>query len=64
MSITVTVELKETSQPLVYEAENTYQKGDMFCVYIMGAWKSRVCKFPVANIWRVTEDYHAKGKEA
>lgn len=52
--IEVKVELKETSQPLIYlRAENTYTKGDLFCVYENG----KVYKFPLANVWRITEAY-------
>ena len=58
MSITVWIELKETSQPLTFEAANTYQKGEMFCVY--APRENRVYKIPLANIWRVTEEYHAR----
>lgn len=53
--IKVTVELKETSQPLVLAARNTYTKGLFYCVYTADG---TVQKFPLANIWRVTEDYH------
>lgn len=51
--ISVRVELKETSQALELEAVNTYTKGPFYCVYD-GA---RVQKFPLENIWRVTEQY-------
>ena len=60
MSITVWIELKETSQPLVYEATNAYQKGDLYCVYVPR--ENRVYKIPLANIWRVTEEYHARAE--
>lgn len=52
--IEVKIELKETSQPIVLAAQNTYTKGPMFCVYDS---EGKVQKFPLANIWRVTEDY-------
>jgi hypothetical protein len=50
----VRVELKETSQSLQFDnATNTYTKGDLYCVYQDGV----VTKFPLANIWRIKEDY-------
>ena len=52
--INVKVELLETSQAIDIEAKNTYTKGRLFCVY--GA-DGKVQKFPVENIFRVTEDY-------
>jgi len=52
--IKVVVSLKETSQYLQYEAENTYQKGDFFCILLASG---KVLKYPVANIWRVEEEY-------
>ena len=54
MAIKVKIELKETSQPIQLEAENTYTKGDVFCIYLT---TGQVQKFPLTNIWRVTEDY-------
>lgn len=51
----VKIELKETSQPLVVlDAVNTYTKGKLFCVYLPDG---KVQKFPLDNIWRITEDY-------
>lgn len=50
----VKIELKETSQAIELVALNTYTKGPMYCVY-MG--ENKVQKFPLGNIWRVTEDY-------
>jgi hypothetical protein len=50
----VVIELKETSQALTYEnVSNTYTKGDLYCVYVDGL----VYKFPLGNIWRITETY-------
>lgn len=54
--ISVKLELMETSQPLEMEAVNTYTKGPFYCVYDGVLVK----KFPVQNIFRVTEEYHAK----
>ena len=55
--IAVRVELTETSQPLTYEAENTYTKGDFYCVFTT---RGEVHKFPVRNIWRVVENYGSR----
>ena len=52
--IQVRVELTETSQALRYEAENTYTKGDLFCVFTT---KGEVHKIPLRNIWRIIEEY-------
>ena len=52
----VRVELKETSQAIELEARNTYTKGPLYCVYLSDG---TVQKFPLANVWRVTEDYSA-----
>lgn len=49
----VRIDLIETSQCLVMDAVNTYTKGPFYCVYN----DSKVTKFPLANIWRVVEDY-------
>jgi hypothetical protein len=51
--IHVKVELTNTSQPIERDAENTYVKGPFYCVYGGG----KVEKYPVASIFRVTEDY-------
>jgi hypothetical protein len=49
----VQIELRETSQPLVYRGvENVYTKGPLLCVLFIGGM---VIKFPLANVWRVTE---------
>jgi hypothetical protein len=50
----VRIELKETSQAIQLDATNTYTKGPLYCVYLPG---QIVQKFPLANIWRITEDY-------
>lgn len=49
----VQIHLKETSQVIVHDAENTYQKGDFFCVKV----NKEVFKYPIANIWRIIEEY-------
>jgi hypothetical protein len=54
----VRIELKETSQPIVREAVNTYTKGPFYCIDD----GSSVEKYPLANIWRVTETCTAAAK--
>lgn len=54
----VKIELYETSQGIVIEnAENTYTKGPLFCVYVRET--GTVTKIPVEKIFRITEDYKA-----
>lgn len=51
----VRVQLKETAQPVVHDnALNAYTKGPFYCVYVTG---ETVYKYPLADIWRVVEDY-------
>lgn len=54
MERTIEVWLKDTSQPIVHTAINTYQKGSLYCVY---ATNEKVYKYPFSNIWRIVEDY-------
>ena len=50
----VVIHLKETSQPIEHsQAITAYTKGPFFCVQV----SEKVYKYPVSNIWRVTEDY-------
>lgn len=52
----VEIELKETSQKITYnDATNTYTKGPFYCVY--QSENNKVEKWPVSNIWRVSESY-------
>lgn len=50
----VKIELKETSQGIELDAVNAYTKGDLYCVYLASG---KVQKYPLSNIWRITEDY-------
>lgn len=50
----VKIRLYQTSQPIVLEAKNAYQKGDMFCVYLNSG---KVKKYPLVHIFEVEEDY-------
>lgn len=52
----VTIQLKETSQPLHHEACNTYTKDALYCVQL-DVNLQKVIKYPLANIWRIVEDY-------
>jgi hypothetical protein len=55
MTKTVSIQLKESSEPIVHEhVKNTYQKGRFYCVYCD---VEQVYKYPIANIWRVLEVY-------
>lgn len=50
----VTVQYHDQAQPMEYRnVSNTYQKGDLFCVYVDG----KVYKHPIPNIWRISESY-------
>jgi len=54
----VKVELKETSWPIVHkEVCNTYTKGNLYCVF--SKKENRVWKYPLANIWRISESYRS-----
>lgn len=48
------VELLTTSQPISLKAKNTYTKDGLFCVYTKDG---KVQKFPLSNVFRITEDY-------
>jgi hypothetical protein len=56
--INVSVRLKETSQPLVFRAKNTYEKGSFFCIF---QDNGTVKKIPIASIFDIDEDYGAGG---
>jgi len=59
--ITVNIQLKESSQPIIHNnVLNTYQKGDLFVVHTAD---EKSYKYPVANIWRVVEDYGYRGRQ-
>jgi len=52
----VEIRLRETSQPRIFEnVENTYQKGDFFCVYLK--CENKVIKIPIGLIFDIIEDY-------
>lgn len=59
--ISVSVHLKETSQPIIHDnVINIYQKGDLFILYTDN---EKSFKYPIANIWRIIEDYGFHGRE-
>ena len=63
MTKQIEVWLKETSEPIIHQAANTYTKGPFYCVY---CWNlvlevERVFKYPVQNIFRVVEEYGSHG---
>ena len=59
--IAVSVQLKESSQPILYESVlNTYQKGDLFVIYTKD---EKSYKHPISTIWRVVENYGYHGRE-
>lgn len=50
----ISVHLLSQSRPIEYsDAKNAYTKDGMYCIYTQG----KVNKFPLCNIFRVTEDY-------
>lgn len=55
----VKISLIETSQVIEHDAKNTYTKGPFYCVYADDGY---VYKYPVANIWRVVEEYGDSGR--
>jgi len=60
-SITVSVQLRESSQPIVYEnVLNSYQKGDLFVIYTDD---EKSYKHPMDTIWRVVEEYGYHGRD-
>ena len=50
----VLIHMKDAAKPIERQALNTYIKDAMFCVFLDG---NKVEKYPLSNIWRVTEDY-------
>jgi hypothetical protein len=60
MSKNVEVWLDKTSEPITHKAKNTYQKGDLFCVYTTDG---KVYKYPISNIFRIVEGYGTHGSE-
>jgi len=62
--IRVSVQLTETSQPIVYEnVINTYTKGYLYCIYVEGEDVFRHPLIGPSAIWRVKEEYGFHGRE-
>lgn len=56
----VEIYLLGTAQPIIHEGvENTYQKGDLFCIMVKG----KSIKYPIQTIFRIVEDYNKKTTE-
>jgi len=56
----VDIQFELNSQPIKYtNVIDMYQKGDLFCLYLEGGV---VHKYPMANIFRIVQDYGYSGK--
>ena len=59
-TISVSVQLLESSQPVVYDnVVNTYTKGPFYCIYTAD---EVTYKHPLCTIWRVKEGYGYHGR--
>lgn len=58
----VEIQRNETSQPIVYEVENAYTKGPMYCVFFVKDGIRVTHKFPLCSLFRVIEDYNESKK--
>jgi len=59
--ITTSIHLKTQSQPIVHDdVINSYEKGAFFCIQTAN---EKVFKYPIADIWRVIEDYGFHGRK-
>ena len=46
--------LKDTAEPRIYSADNTYQEGDMFCILkYQDDGRVKIYKYPMSTIFRV-----------
>jgi hypothetical protein len=52
--------MKETSGDIHFEATNTYTKGNLFCCSL---GDGRYLKYPLANIWSITEKHNYQPAE-
>ena len=60
----VEVQLKKTSQAIVYEeAENAYTKGPFYCVLFKKDGERETHKYPIGDIFRCCEGYGASKRE-
>lgn len=61
-TMTIQIHNKDQSQPMIYSGvDNTYIKAGFYCIVMRD--KNIVQKFPVADIFRVTEPYDPQGKD-
>ena len=55
----IKIQRNETSQPLIYEnVDNTYTKGNLFCVTFKDGEDRVVHKYPLCSIFRIEEEYY------
>ena len=54
----VEIQRNETSRPIVYEVDNAYTKGNMYCVMFVKDGKRMTHKFPLCSLFRVIEEYN------
>ncbi|HPS40058.1 MAG TPA: hypothetical protein PL124_11630 [Candidatus Cloacimonadota bacterium] len=52
---TVNIWLKNNGTPFIYADCTAYEKGSFYCIY--DPEKHVVYKYPIADIWRVSESY-------
>ena len=52
---TVNIWLKNNGTPFIYTECTSYEKGSFYCVY--DPEKHVVYKYPISDIWRVSETY-------
>ncbi len=61
--IKVNVQLKENSQPIEYtNVIDVYTKGPLLCVYLRLDGKGVVHKYPIADIFRIVQEYGYSGR--
>lgn len=55
---TILVHMQEQSHPVVIlNVLNCYTKGPLYCVLVENKGEKKVYKFPLCNIFRITEPY-------
>lgn len=52
---TINIWLKNNGTPFIYTDCSAYEKGSFYCVYDHA--NQVVFKYPIADIWRVSESY-------
>jgi len=55
----IDVWLHYSSEPIEHRNCTAYEKGSFYCVFEMAndVHEERVFKYPISNIWRITESY-------